>query len=107
MEEAKTIAVADYRRALEGGPEICPSESTAEHNEHGEEYSDSDMCTPGMLDGNGKPVLTKAMMTTEHADRLRRQGRAGGTDTFSGDGVKMSDPAMLNQNETCQSDYSS
>jgi hypothetical protein len=59
-------------------------ESGAEYSEHGEEYSDSDIDTPDMLDGNGKPILSKAMMTTEHADRLRRHGSAEGSDTVSG-----------------------
>jgi hypothetical protein len=36
MKEAKLIAVAGHRRASEDRPEICSSESPAEHSEHGE-----------------------------------------------------------------------
>jgi hypothetical protein len=76
---------AGYRRVLEDGPETCSSESAAEYGKHGEAYSDSDMYTPGMLDESGKQIMGKAMMTTGQANRLRKQGRAGGSDRVSGD----------------------
>jgi hypothetical protein len=62
-EEAESTAVAGHRRVWEDGPEMCSSESAAEYSEHGEEYSDSDMCRPDMLDDYGKPVLGRATMT--------------------------------------------
>jgi hypothetical protein len=86
MEEAKTIAMAGYRRVLEDGQEVRSSESAAWDSEHGEEYSDLDMYTLDMLDENGKPVLGRATMTTEQANRLRKQGKEGGQDTVSVEG---------------------
>jgi hypothetical protein len=57
MEEAKSIAVAGHRRVLEDGTEICSSKSATEYSEHGEQYLDSDMYAPDMLDESGKRGL--------------------------------------------------
>jgi hypothetical protein len=81
MEEAKTIAVARYRRVLEDSPEISSSEDAAEYSEYGKEYSD--MRTADMRGEDGKPILARATMTTEQANRSRQQGGQG---TMSGTG---------------------
>jgi hypothetical protein len=81
---ARSIAVAGYRRVLEDGHEICSSESSAEYSDHGEELSDA--YVGDMFEENGKPVLARAVMTTEQAERIRNRGRAGGPVTVSGAG---------------------
>jgi hypothetical protein len=53
-----------------------------------------------MLDENAKRVPARAVMSTEQANRLRRQGRTRRKTQFLGQGVKMSEPAMFDQNET-------
>jgi hypothetical protein len=60
------------------------------------------MYTADMLDKEGKPILARATMTTEQADRLRNQERGGGHGTMSGTGSQ----DVLDQNETCQREYS-
>jgi hypothetical protein len=84
MEETKAIAVAGYKRVLENGDELYSSESAAEHSDRGGEFPIHDMYTPDMLNEKGEPVSIRAMMTTEQADRLRSEERAGGQDTVSG-----------------------
>jgi hypothetical protein len=59
-----------------------------------------------MLDGNGKPVLTRATMKTDQASHLGKSRRQEAKTQFRGQGIKVSEPAMLDQNETCQPDYS-
>jgi hypothetical protein len=54
MDDARQIAVAGYRQVLEDGPDVCDSESDSEHSDHGEDWSYPEMCTPDMLDANGK-----------------------------------------------------
>jgi hypothetical protein len=70
MEEARTIAVAGYRLVLDDGPEICSS----------------DAYVGDMSDESGQPVLSRVVMTTEQAERLRNRGRAGGLVSVSGTG---------------------
>jgi hypothetical protein len=76
MEDGKRIAVAGYRRVLEDDPEMCTSQSSAEYSDHGEEYSDSEMYTPDMLDGEGQRMLARATLTTEQANALHARGMA-------------------------------
>jgi hypothetical protein len=83
-EEAKTIAVAGYRRVLEDGPEFCSSETSVEYSDHGDELTG--MYAPDLLDEHGKPVLARATLTTEQANVLRNEGMAGGLGTVSGAG---------------------
>jgi hypothetical protein len=70
MEEAKTIAVAGYRRVLKDGPDVCTSESSVEYSDHGGEYSDSEIYTSDMPHENRKSLLGRATMTTEQANVL-------------------------------------
>jgi hypothetical protein len=86
MEDAKWIAVAGYRQALEDGRDVRDSESDAEYSDHGEEWSDSEMYTLDMIDEKGKPVLGRARMTTAQANALRAAGRAGGQVTLRAPG---------------------
>jgi hypothetical protein len=52
-----------YKRVLEDADEICSSESAAEYSDRGEELTG--MYKSEMLDEYGKPVLERAVMTTE------------------------------------------
>jgi hypothetical protein len=88
-----------YRLVLEDGPDVCDSEGPAEYSDHGDELTG--MYTPGYATP-GQP-----RMTEEQMDRLRKRGMAGGQDTGLVRGVKKSDPAMFDQNETRQRDDSS
>jgi hypothetical protein len=66
--------VPGYRCVLGYGPEICSSESSAEYRQHGEALSDAHM--GDVFDENGQPVLSRAVITTEQAERMRNRGRA-------------------------------
>jgi hypothetical protein len=57
MEDAKRIAVSNYRQVLEEGTDVCDNESDAEYNDHGEKWSDSEIYTPDMMNEKGKPDL--------------------------------------------------
>jgi hypothetical protein len=74
--------VSGYKFILMDGPHVCDSESSAEYSDQGEEFAD--MYVGDMFDENGKPVLSRAGMTREQADRLRNRGRAGGQGAFPG-----------------------
>jgi hypothetical protein len=78
MTEAKTVTVAGYRLVPEAGPDLCSSESLAEYSDHGDELTG--MGTEAMLDEEGEPVLGRARMTENQANRLRNRKRAGGSD---------------------------
>jgi hypothetical protein len=109
MEETKAIAIAiaGYRRVLEDGIEICPSESASEHSEQGEQYSDSEMCTTDVLGDDGDPVLAKTTLTTEQANCLCNQGRAGGNGPVSRAEWNGEDAGSVRiVPDTCQRDYS-
>jgi hypothetical protein len=69
MEDAKRIAVAGYQQWLEGGKDVCNSESDAEYSDHGEELTA--MCTPDMIGPDGRPHLASAKLTTEQPNALR------------------------------------
>jgi hypothetical protein len=43
MEDAKRIVVTGYRQVPEDGKDGCDSESDAERNDHGEQWSYSEM----------------------------------------------------------------
>jgi hypothetical protein len=62
MADAKAIAVAGYKRVLEDGPDACSSENEADCSDHGEQWLNSNMYTPDMLDEKGKPLLARATM---------------------------------------------
>jgi hypothetical protein len=55
MENARQIAVAGYRKAVENGLEVCDSESDSENSDHGEMLSYAEMYTADMLGPDGKP----------------------------------------------------
>jgi hypothetical protein len=74
METVKVIAAAGHKQVLEDGLEIDTSESDKE--EHGDVLEG--MYTPDMLDEKGKPILARAQMSTELAEKTRGLGRAGG-----------------------------
>jgi hypothetical protein len=86
MEDAKRIAVAGYRQVLEDGPEFCSSEIEAEYRDHGEQWTDAEMYTPGMLGKDGKPIHGRARLRTEQANALLAAGRAGVRATVLGAG---------------------
>jgi hypothetical protein len=46
-------------------------------------FPNSDMYAPDMMGKDGKPVLARAMLTTEQANRLRESRTAGGQGNFS------------------------
>jgi hypothetical protein len=50
MEDAKAIAVACYEQVLEDGLDVCSSESEADYSDHGEQWLNSDIYTPDMLE---------------------------------------------------------
>jgi hypothetical protein len=43
MQDAKRIAIGNYRQVLEDGPDKCDSESDNEYSDHGEKWPDSEM----------------------------------------------------------------
>jgi hypothetical protein len=57
MQDAKRIAIGNYRQVLEDGPDTCDSESDNEYSDHGEKWPDSEMYTPDMMNEEGKPDL--------------------------------------------------
>jgi hypothetical protein len=62
MEDAKAITAAGYEQVLEDGLGVCSSESEADYGDHGEQWLNSGMYTPDMLDEKGKPLLARATM---------------------------------------------
>jgi hypothetical protein len=84
MLTAKSIAIAGYHRVFEDGPALTPTGCPEGISDHGCDYSDSEMLTTDMMDGDRKPVSPRATLSTEQANRLRKQGRAGRQDTVSG-----------------------
>jgi hypothetical protein len=76
MQEAKRIAIGNYRQVLEDGPDKCDSESDNENSDHGEKWLDSEMYTPDVMNEDGKPDMTRARSSTEQANALR--ARSGG-----------------------------
>jgi hypothetical protein len=54
MEDPKRIVVAGRRQVLEGGPDVCNSETDAEYSDHGEMWTDADMYTPDMIGPDSK-----------------------------------------------------
>jgi hypothetical protein len=69
---------------------MCNSESDAECSYHGESLEG--MCTPNMLDPDGKPRTNLARLTTEHANALHARGRDGGQVTAGDAGQTVGRP---------------
>jgi hypothetical protein len=86
MRDAKTVAVANYRQALEDGPDVCDSESESENSDHGEQWSNAGMYTQEMLGPDGQPLEGRSRLTTEQANALRAKGKSGGPDTVRAPG---------------------
>jgi hypothetical protein len=61
----KSIAVAGYQRIFENGPEPTPTGSAEWSSDHRGGHSDSEMYTPEMIDEEGRPILSRAPMSTE------------------------------------------
>jgi hypothetical protein len=85
---------------LEDGPDVCNSESSAEHSDHGKELRW--MYAVDMLDEEPKPVLERTRIrrivcavVEEQEAQLQCRGL----------GVKRLDPAVFDKGETGQRDY--
>jgi hypothetical protein len=79
MQDAKRIAIGNYRQVLEDGPDKCDSESDNDCRDNGEKIPDTEAYTLDMFDEKGKPVLSRARLSTEQANALRAQlsGQSG------------------------------